>query len=532
MDFGMGKNIILKALPVAFFAAFFFLPAALVLLQAAPLVFSGKAFEILALHQKQAMNSFVQAIFSTALSFAIGFPAAYIFSKMEFKGKQILSALSFVPFVFPSILVAIFFVIIFGYNGWINRILMGLFGLSDPPIQVLYGFWGIVLAHAFYNFPIFMRLISGALVQNEKEEQAASSLGATPLQVFWRVTFPRILPSILFGCAIVFAYSFMSFAIVLTIGGPANTNLEVGVFYEIARQADFGAASVLAFAQFALLSFLAGAFILFSGNIFFEHEFFPEQKTGEGKKSDFGFLVAAAFVFVVVLLPVLALFSFATGLNAGNFSLHQFSDVFFSQKKSITGATAMTSIFFSLAFALLAASTATLVGLLGAISFREKKLAGALFATTIALSPITLGFGYILGFGSGHWWLIVFGHAVLALPFAYGAISERVSRIPQNMIFAAQSLGAGPAQRFFQIELPQIRGVLSSVFAFSFAVSIGELSLAMLLSEGKYPTMTVQIQRLVSTYNIQGAAALGIVLVLFAGAAFYLINKSGEKNEA
>src|SRR3989344_9628987 len=131
---------------------------------------------------------------------------------------------------------------------------MSFLNLNAPPIQVLYSIYGIVIAHAFYNFPIFMRFIGSAWERtSEKMHDAAKILGANRMQLFMKITLPQLLPSILVSSVIVFIYCFMSFAIVLTLGGIQFNTVEVGIYYALSRNLDFAAAAALTILQFVFL---------------------------------------------------------------------------------------------------------------------------------------------------------------------------------------------------------------------------------------------------------------------------------------
>lgn len=89
--------------------------------------------------------TFLQAAVSTLAALALGLPGAYILSHYQFRGKRLLQSLSQLPFVLPSILVVLGFVIFFGNSGVLNRALMDLFDLSEPPVRLLYSFKSIIL---------------------------------------------------------------------------------------------------------------------------------------------------------------------------------------------------------------------------------------------------------------------------------------------------------------------------------------------------------------------------------------------------
>src|SRR4030043_1840450 len=76
-----------------------------------------------------------QAILSTILTLALGLPGAYLFAHYNFRGKSILQALTGIPFIMPTLVVAAAFNALLGPNGWLNVALMQLFKLGDPPIK-------------------------------------------------------------------------------------------------------------------------------------------------------------------------------------------------------------------------------------------------------------------------------------------------------------------------------------------------------------------------------------------------------------
>src|SRR4030042_5074327 len=84
--------------------------------------------------------TFWQAFLSTLLTLAIGLPGAYLFSHFNFRGKSLLRALTGIPFLLPTLVVAAAFNALLGPRGWINLALMTLFNRGtqlplQPPIQ-------------------------------------------------------------------------------------------------------------------------------------------------------------------------------------------------------------------------------------------------------------------------------------------------------------------------------------------------------------------------------------------------------------
>ena len=88
--------------------------------------------------------TFRQALVSTLFSVAVGLPGAWLIGNCDFPGRRILKSVCMIPFVLPPILLVLGFVIFYGNNGYLNRALMALFGLSQPPLRILYSYWGSV----------------------------------------------------------------------------------------------------------------------------------------------------------------------------------------------------------------------------------------------------------------------------------------------------------------------------------------------------------------------------------------------------
>jgi len=525
----MGKDngiwIILKGFFLAFFILFFFYPLMLVLLKSFSLNGTGiSGFLDLLISNKQLIwNSFYQASFSTLFAVLIGVPAAFLIARREFPGKKLVRALSLIPFVFPSILVVISFVIIFGNNGWINNFLKD-FLFFETHIQFLYGFSGIILAHVFYNFPLVMRFVSSSWENLDiTMKEASKTLGANKFQTFFRVTLPQLLPSIIASASLVFIFTFMSFAIVLSLGGLQFSTLEVEIFRQLFRKIDFGAGALLAMFQFLALSVFALIYYHFSKNQIKE-KVNPEKPSKINLKSFTGFIESVSLLLIVlsILLPIFSLIMFSF-FDQNGFTLRAFEKIFFPGQVSLFGTTALSAIAYSLGLALFASVIATVLGMVASLKQTKIFFVNIFVGSSIAVSIITLAFGYFLGFGSGELWIIAIGHSVLAFPFAYRVLNNAVSKIDQESIDSAKTLGANDFQIFQKIQFPRIKNALFVSLAFSFAISLGELGLVLVLYDGIYATMPVYIYRLLTTFDLPAATGMGIILVSISFLSFYII---------
>ena len=139
-----------------------------------------------------------------------------------------------------ALIMALGYVMTFGMNGVINQFLVKIFGFSESPLTFLYSFWGIVIVHGFYNFPVIMGTVSESWKNLPEDKYSVAQLaGATRFKTFKTVTFPGILPAIASSSIIVFLYCFFSFVIVLLFGTVGCSTLEVEIYQAAKNTLDF-----------------------------------------------------------------------------------------------------------------------------------------------------------------------------------------------------------------------------------------------------------------------------------------------------
>jgi thiamine transport system permease protein len=493
--------------------------------------------------------TFVQALLSTLFSLALGLPGAYLIARFRFPGRGLLRSASAVPFVLPPILVVLGFVIFFGNNGFLNRALMGLFDLNNPPLQVLYSLAAIILAHGFYNFPIALRVVASLWSELPPEsEWAAKTLGARGARLFFTVTLPQLLPAILASAALIFMFCFTSFAVILVLGGgPAHTTVEVEI-YRLARTA-FRPAEASALASVALVLTLGITYLY----IKLQNRFTYRQELSSarsrhlprrlpGPAASAALIVYGLFVLLVVAGPLLSiairsLQQPTSWAGAHEFTLHWYRQIFGAGEGGFA-ATAVTAIKNSVAIGVLAAVIAVPLGasvsyLTSRYHFRGRRFLDTLMMAPLGISSVVLGLGYLLLTGIFPGWLrgspltVVFAHAVIAYPFVVRAVSPVLSKIGPNRLRAAMVLGSPPGRVFRDIELPILTPALLAGASFAFAISIGEINATIMLG-GQVTTIPIAIYRLIGAYNFFGACALGTVLIAVCAGVFYLFDLYGD----
>src|SRR5215210_930575 len=188
--------------------------------------------------------TFYQALLSTLLTLLLGLPAAYLFSRYDFRGKSLLRALTAIPFMLPTVVVAAGFSALLGPRGLINH----FFPLLS--LNFIGTLTAILIAHVFYNTTIIIRIVGNALSSlDPKLEAAARSLGADPPRVWWYVTFPLLRPALLASALLVFLFDFTSFGVILLLGGSQFATLEVEIYLRVLSLPNLPLAALLSVIQ-------------------------------------------------------------------------------------------------------------------------------------------------------------------------------------------------------------------------------------------------------------------------------------------
>ena len=463
-----------------------------------------------------------QAVVSTLLTLVIGLPAAFLFARYEFPGKTLLKAVSTLPFVMPTIVVAMGFTALFGAQGVVNSALMSTFGLDNPPVRISNSLTIIFMAHAFYNYAIIVRIVS-ALWSNLDPDLANSAkvLGAGPLRTFYHVTLPLLLPAIVSASLLAFAFSFTSFGVVLVLGGPQFATLEVAIYELTAKLFRLPLAGALAVVQLGFTYLFLLLYAKFQERSVVRMDLKPREATSRRARhwQDRVFVIGMVIVLLTMLSPMIALVVRWITLDGG-FNTAQMANLFSGGSGSYFHLSPLKIIWNSVRFALITVAISLAMGtiisyLITGLKRRWRNAADALVMLPLGVSAVTLGFGYIIALGRppldlrGSWVILVIAHSLVAYPFVIRSILPVLKGLNPNLKEAAAVLGATPSRVFLLVELPIIAPALLVGATFAFAVSMGEFGASLILVRNEFTTMPVAIFRFL---GLPGAANLGMAL--------------------
>jgi thiamine transport system permease protein len=468
-----------------------------------------------------------QSFWSALLSLVIGMPAAIFFSRC--RGFRVLRSVLSVSFALPSMLVVLGFVLFWGNAGWLNQAIAVIWpGGNAPSLRVLYHQQAIILAHAFYNFPLVIALVSASLGKARRAFLApALNLGASPVRAFVTVMLPIIVPSMLTAFLLAFLYSFTSFAIVLSLGGgPACTTLAVEIYRYARVSLNFPQASRLALLETLIELAVFGLYLFCerrSRTRAFGGDRVVEMRSGRAAAVFYGGYFVLLIVFVAGPLLSVLLESFLT--RGTRFGGPRFTLRWWATLGTATLPALGRSVLLAVTSATLATGLALCAAGDGRARGRRRPRGGGqardrgrprglplLVNAPLVSSGIVLGLGFLALYGNRGArtpLALVALHAVTALPFAYHSVNTALRQIPASLREAASVFGASPLRRFATLDVPLALPGIRAAWAFSAALSLGEVNAIMMLGLEDWETLPLLMYHATAAKHYGTACAAG-----------------------
>ncbi|WP_344499935.1 iron ABC transporter permease [Streptomyces enissocaesilis] len=527
------------AAPVAFFALFFAYPVTAIVgrgLQVDGVWRLGRIGEVLTDPAVLDVLWFTtwQALASTALTLLIALPAAYVFARLDFPGKQLLRAVVTVPFVLPTVVVGTAFLALLGRGGLLDEV----WGVRlDTSV------WAILLAHVFFNYAVVVRTVGGLWSQlDPRQEEAARVLGAGRFAAWRRVTLPALVPAVAAAALMVFLFTFTSFGVVQILGGPAYSTLEVEIYRQTAQLLDLPTAAVLTLVQFAAVGAILAVHAWTVRRRESALKLVDAARTsrpprGAGQWALLGGVLVTVVLLVLVPLGVLVERSLdgPDGYGLG----------YYRALQSVGGSGGtflvppLEAVWNSLEYALVATSVALVVGGLAAAALTRR--AGrlvrgfdALLMLPLGVSAVTVGFGFLITLDRPpldlrtSWILVPLAQALVGVPFVVRTMLPVLRAVDGRLREAAAVLGASPLRAWREVDLPMVRRALLVAAGFAFAVSLGEFGATVFIARPDNPTLPVAVARLLGRagdLSYGQAMALSTILMVVCAVSLLVLER-------
>lgn len=462
---------------------------------------------------------------ATVLSVVLGVPAAYVLHRLRFPGIGLLRTLVVLPFVLPTVVVGVAFRHLIAPSGP-----LGMLHLDGTAAA-------IVAALVFFNVSVVVRTV-GAFWESldRRAEEAAATLGASPLRVFATVTLPGLLPGIASAASVVFLFCSTAFGVVLTMGGLRFANVETEIYLLTTQELDLQAAAALSILQLLVIVTL----LALSARTRRAPALARASAQGRRpRRHDVPLLGWTACVVVFLMTPLVSLL--LGSLHDGDhWGLGHYRALETTGQGNALLVPVTTALWTSLRIAVAAAALALLLGCAVAflVSRRRRtgwgrRLSGILdgaFMLPLGVSAVTLGFGFLITLDQPPLdlrtspLLIPIAQAMVALPLVVRTVAPVLASIDERQREAAASLGAGPARVLLVVDLPVAWRALLAATGFAFAVSLGEFGATSFLARDDNPTLPVVIYQLIAHPGEANAAmAMAASVVLAAATAVVML---------
>lgn len=483
------------------------------------------------------VNTLLVGAGGLAGAMVLGSIIAFCLSRFIIAGQRFVSLLAILALVSPPFIGAYSWIVLFGAGGLVRTSLRDI-GLEIAPI---YGFWGIVIVFSLKFYPYVYLLVSGALSNlNRSVEEAAESLGLSPLQRTMKISFPLILPALSAGGLLVLVLAIADFGTPRLLGRGFNVlATEAFTLYaaEVGSNMSMAATISVVLVVLSLAFVLAQRYVsrrnIYHGNLINK----PVKIRLSGLKN----VMAHCAVYGIALagaMPAIVAVVYSFRRTSGpvfqaGVSLQSYERIIFGLSEVV-----QNSLSFSIAAVAMIAVVGTLIGCVVArrTSLSTSLLDGMLMVPYV-MPGIVIGIAYIAVFNepplvlTGTALIIILSVFVRRLPYAVRTTSSALRQISPSMEEAAISLGYSPFGAFRKITVPLILPGIIAGAMLSFVTAINELSSSLVLYVGRTMTMPVRIYLLILDGEFGTAAALATVLLVLSGTAVYIAFRLMGRNE-
>ncbi len=509
------------------------------------------------------LRTFEVAALTTIACLLVGYPLAYVISRVPQRLAWPLLLVVTIPFFTTTLIRSYAWIAILGSNGLLQNLLK-LVGLADPPV-LAFSFQGMMIGIVQVQLPLMVLPLYSVMTRIDRAQVlAAQSLGAVPAKAFWHVYRPATMSGIAAGASLVFVSTLGFFITPAMLGGPGDAMVAQTIQVQFGNLMDFAGASAQAVVLLAIVLFLVALLyrniaIAMPGTSVVEptagraarrrlrwtspvrvadardrlaQGLAPvANRAGDGvadvisavRKPVLAVLAAATVLFLTGPMIVVVLWAFSGSASLRfppeTYSL-QWIEAYFSSPAWLN------STLFTIGVATVSAGLAVAIGALAGYWLVRGSGRGRTLVMIAVIAPVVtpvvvfaLGLFYVIvPFGlQGTPIAFIIGYTVLGVPFSAFITSAALRNLDPALERAASSLGAPPLSVARHVIVPLLAAALVSSFVFAFIVAFDDVVVALFMSGPNAVPLPLRMwQDIVLDASPRSAA---VALVLFAGAA-------------
>lgn len=472
--------------------------------------------------RKSFFHSFYVSGITTIVTTAMAFGVAYALTRTTIRGKSFYKAVSSLPLMAPSVVQALALIALFGRNGLVTNLAGGKWDIYGPT--------GIIISEVFYCFPYaLLILITTLSAIDTRLNEAAESLGAGPLKVFFNITLPSARYGIFSAAALVFNLTITDFGNPIVIGGDYNVlATEIYTQVEGMQRFDLGATISVILLIPAVLAFVLNNYFTKRNYALISGAAVPFiRPSNRAKRIGFSAISIVIIGAIIIIFWAILWSSIVDvwGGRAGQskqvlkwlttFSTRHYN--FAHRGRSIS--VVWKSLWISAIVAFFGAWFTLFAGYV--VEKRRPKGNQLLYLTAVlpaAIPGMVLGLGYILAFVQVNWLYykasIVILNIIVA-NFTLGMLSTitNMKNIDRSIDEASTSLGADFMRSFFGVIFPLSRFSFWNNMLFFFERSMVTISAVIFLVSPKIQLASITIIYLIDDGYIESACAMSTIVV-------------------
>lgn len=465
-------------------------------------------------------HSFLVSSLVTLCALLVGVPLAFLVARVDVPGKAVLKTLAILPLVSPPFIGAYSWILLFGRAGYVTTLLQKV-GITIPTV---YGMHGIVLALALNLYPFVLLMVAGALqALDQSLEEAAQGLGSSPWRVFWTITVPVTMPSVLGGALLVFLTAFADFGAPMIIGEGYQVlpTIVYSLFVDEmggnpAKASTAATILVLCTTGILLLQYWAVGRKRYAMTQLRPIPPVRPRPTVRWLVTAYAYLVVALSLVPAAVVAVTSFFESRGPVLYPNFSFGNYREVFFNVPRAIANSFVLSS-----ASTILDVLLGTLIAYL--VVRRRSATTAALDSCVMvpyAIPGTVIGVAFIVAFNkppvvlTGTFLILLLAYFIRRLPYSVRAGSAILHQIDPSVEEASISLGVSPLKSFAKVTARLMLPGIVSGGILTWVQTITEISATIFLYFGAWSTITVVIYRQVSSSNFGSAAAASTILLV------------------
>ncbi|AFT90486.1 ABC transporter permease subunit [Paraburkholderia phenoliruptrix] len=472
-------------------------------------------------------ETFRLSFFVALICLLVGYPIAYLISRLSKRWSVIVTALVVLPLWTSTLIQSFAWMVLLGRHGVINDLYLNS-GLGSTPLSILYNRFAVYVGTVHIMLPLMVfPLLSAMKKVDWRLIDAAKSMGARPAAAFLLIFVPLTKSGMIAGFLLVFILTLGFFVTPALLGGPHDVTFVMLIERAVNELSDWEAASamcvILLLATFLLYGLyrlvamvsarryrnaghsrsnllrvatqIMGRLLTASASNWRAKARKLSNRPGAAAWIT-GILIVTFLVLpILIILPISFSASPYLDFPPPSLSLRWYENYF-------TRADWIKPTLTSLQVAIAVAVISTLIGSLAAIALVRGKFAGKAVITAFLVSPsvvptlitaVAIYFQFaklgLVGTLTG----LTLAHTVIAVPIVLILVMASLKSVDTRPEVAAQSLGAHPIVAFTKVTLPAIRPGIISASLFAFLTSFDDIIIALFVSSDSAKTLPMRM---------------------------------------